>query len=285
MVNAPVPATPPAPSPPPKSFFDRWIGVITSVLAVVSTILAIWNVWLTGTVNQLNQKLSVTTAERDWSGKIFDKYSSAVTARDLSPDQRVAALAPLANLVVLINNQDVRDGLGKSITDQVNVYRGQLEIKSGEQDQAAQAQTDVVIRQAAAVAEQAEKATTQGAAATKAAPAAAAGRAYNFDIFWCQTWPGAEGLAGRIAALKGRMKGNMGNWRVRMLAETINKRPGYGKRGLVINYGNSEELAQAQTLKAEIEADSALAVLLPPVRVLPVPTETPGYLSAFICPL
>ena len=273
-------------------FFDRWMKVITAVLAALSTCLTIWNVWLTGNINRLNQQLSQTTAEREWSSKIFDKYSTAVTAKELSPDQRVAALAPLANLVILVSNDKVRDGLGKSIADQVVVYQGQLEKKSEDQDGVAQAQTEIVIRQAAAVAEQAEKAITSeakpnittAAAPARTAAAGGSGTRYNFDIFWCEGWSPAQGLAGRIASLKARMPGTMGNWRVRMLSSTVNARPGYGKKGLLINYSSSDELPLAQALQRQIEGDGRLAEELPPVRILPVSMKTPGYLSVFVCP-
>lgn len=265
-------------STPPKNFFERWLGVIAAVLGVVSTVLTIWTGYLASRVNQLNQQLSTMNAERDWTGKIVDRLSTVVTNKDLPPEQRIAAIAPLANLVPLVGNKEVHDGLVLSIKRQIDVYQKEVEAKSQEKagDAAAVAQSDAVIRQAATIAETVGK-PVQAAAAPKA-------QAYNFDIFWCESTPGGAALANRINGLRTSMPAPIGRWRVRMLADATNARQGYRKRGFIINYNSSDEVPFAQKLQDLIAGDGTLASNLPPVRILPVSMNTPGYLSVFVCP-
>lgn len=100
--------------------------------------------------------------------------------------------------------------------------------------------------------------------------------AYNVDFFYCEaTRARSEPLARAALALKS--VGDSGNWRVRMLTESVNKQSGYGIAGNVIRFTAPEEQPVADALAGLLKTQGVN------VSLKAIAYPTPGLVSVFFC--
>ncbi|MGH8060195.1 MAG: hypothetical protein ACREOH_23645 [Candidatus Entotheonellia bacterium] len=138
------------------------------------------------------------------------------------------------------------------------------------------------------VKEKAEKtATYYQEEATKDSPATSAGAVtkrsasagfgnWNIDFFYCES--SKEQNAPRATnAMTLRESGSIGRWRVRMLPDEINARPGYGVHDHLIRYNADEKEVTERlqkALKQKLQID---------INAMQIGSPTPNYLSVFFC--
>lgn len=275
----------------------RTIKTAHALVAVAAAVVTAWGAWATVKIDQISADLDRAREERLWAEKIVDKFYDSVTRAGLSETQRLTSLSGLLTLTELIDptQAELKKNLAKAIRDQADTYRKQLEAAGSLQTGAQRLETQALAAAAGEIGDLAAAKTraftvaaelaAEGGPTSSAASASGAGwGSYDFDIFWCETSPGAEQAANAVAALKGVDPLASGRWRVRMLSAETNRRSGYRISGYLIRASTDEEEPLANALKNEIAARGTAGANSRQFSVERVPYASPYYISTFVCP-
>jgi len=128
-----------------------------------------------------------------------------------------------------------------------------------------------------------DQATREARTLAAHARPAASNRVGRVDLFWCESsGPDAERV---MKAVRSDLLGkgfSQNAVRVRRLPASINSRPGYNVAGYQVRF-ESEEQQSAELVQQEIAAK--LGARGGAVAQVVIEAQTPGYLSAFACPV
>jgi hypothetical protein len=191
--------------------------------------------------------------------KIYDAVKNSLESKASAQEQAAMQQVAVALVIAMPVDTSLRAGL-------LNVL-----MQSNQTDQSVKAQITKLVKS--------EQSFRDEEADLGEENKSADWKAWNYDIFWCET-------SGRTAMEKADMiksamerNGLSGRLRVRMLPSSINLRAGYQINGFEIRH-NIWEKEQSISLQALVEK------MLPDhkFRLRTVSQNTPNYMSIFICP-
>lgn len=191
--------------------------------------------------------------------QLFGHVSTAIEKKDSRQQEAARAL-----VIALLTVEDPLRG-------------GLIEALSAQADAALKPTIERVAAQERAFREQQAtlKATVRQAVAAAPRGEDSALARYYIDIFHCQNDPA---LKARADAIEKALQGQTARARLRPFADSVNASPGYRVSGLQVRYNVGEEQV-AEALKRRLETAGGGEFALQQVT-----TDTPNYLSVFVCP-
>ena len=202
-----------------------------------------------------------TEAERALSMRVYEAVTQSLESGN-SKHQEVAKA-----LVVVMLDDPLRERLLAALVEE-----GEPEVSRGAQQ--------VLEKERQYKREQAEI-ETPSEMASGSSNSNIVGQGVRYDVFWCESSSSAvKAKAEEVAELLGSQPG-AGRTRVRMLPESLRRKPGYGTAlGYEIRFESGEQL-QAQNVKALVDPHLGREEL----QLFPIKPRkpTPGYISLFFC--
>lgn len=252
------------------------LPVIGAVLGLFGTVVGIWGQISSQlqqeAITELKSTLDVNRdvresrgAERDYLMKVTDKVLQAIDSPNIQR-QKVAAL-----MIDTLGDVEIQKRLRSVLLD-AGVPELKPALSRTIADEAAFAEVAVADQAAQSKGEAVAVAALPGIE-VKGKPSSGK---MSVDIFYCEGASGAAHKAMAQSLFNEAGKGEVfGRLRLRPLAESVNRRPGFGLVSNEIRYQSGEE-----------NAANALQNLAPGnfgMTVRQVRYDTPNYISAFIC--
>ncbi|SMD32235.1 hypothetical protein SAMN04488029_0578 [Reichenbachiella faecimaris] len=222
---------------------------VSTFVSIITALLVTYN---TIKVNQFNNELAKQKSDRELNFKIYESVTDALESEN---EKRILAVKVIVSSMA---------------SD--NMKTGFLEIlKSGEDkiysNQEAQTYTNPLDKPSVKASEQANY------------------KFWNYDIFWCSTSGlEAETLASEVKFIL-EQNGFKGRIRVRILPESVTKRPGMGVPATYeIRVDAGEEMKNADKITELITKSTSNIAGDFNVFQVSQKAKIPGYVSLFFCP-